>query len=86
MDELRLPVVALRWIDIEDEPEWGGEHDFTSLPMVVIKVDGHTVFAGSVEPISLKSGACFCRFNMISACAESTDRLLGSPTWTAVAR
>jgi len=50
MDELRLPGFALHWIDIEDEPEWGDEHDITSFPMIVINVDGHTVFAGSVEP------------------------------------
>lgn len=50
MNELLLHGVVLHWIDIEDEPEWGDEHDITSFPMVVIRVDGHTVFAGSVEP------------------------------------
>ena len=50
MDELRLPGVALHWIDVEEEPEWGDLQDITSFPILVIKEGGKTVFTGSVEP------------------------------------
>lgn len=50
MDALRLPGVALHWIDIEDEPEWSDLQDITSFPTLVIKEGGKTVFTGSVEP------------------------------------
>jgi len=50
MDELRLPGVALHWVDIEDEPDWGEDHDIVSFPTLVIKVDAQTVFTGTVEP------------------------------------
>lgn len=50
LGELQLPGIELRWIDIEEEPEWGDAQDITSFPTLVIKADGRTVFIGAVEP------------------------------------
>jgi len=50
LEALQLPGIRLHWVDIEEQPEWGDEHEVDSFPTLVVKVGQQTRFAGVVEP------------------------------------